>query len=36
VVEIDWSARTLLLALRDERGDTRRAVDVTFDTLGIA
>jgi alkaline phosphatase D len=36
VVEIDWSARTLLLALRDESGDTRRAVDIGFDTLGIA
>ncbi|KAF0104852.1 MAG: alkaline phosphatase D [Rhodospirillaceae bacterium] len=36
VVEIDWSARTLLLALRDESGDTRRAVDIGFDSLGIA
>jgi alkaline phosphatase D len=36
VVEVDWSARTLLLALRDESGDARRAVDVGFDALGIA
>ena len=36
VVEIDWPARKILLALRDESGDTRRAVDVGFDALGIA
>ncbi len=36
VVEIDWPARTLLLALRDEAGDTRRAVGIRFDTLGIS
>ncbi len=36
VIEIDWPARTLLLALRDESGDTRRAVDIGFDTLGVA
>ena len=36
VVEIDWPARKLLLALRDESGDTRRAVDIDFGALGIA
>ncbi len=36
VVEIDWPARKLLLTLRDESGDTRRAVDVDFGALGIA
>lgn len=36
VVEIDWPARKLLLALRDESGDTRRAVDIDFSALGIA
>lgn len=36
VVEIDWTGRTLVLALRDESGDTRRAIEASFDTLGIA
>lgn len=36
VVDIDWWERKLLLALRDDGGNTRRAVEITFDTLGIA
>ncbi len=36
VVEIDWPARKLLLALRDESGETRRAVDIDFGALSIA
>ena len=36
VVDIDWWERRLVLALRDEGGNTRRSVDIAFDTLGIA
>ena len=36
VVDIDWWERKVLLALRDDGGNTRRAVEIAFDTLGIA
>ena len=36
VVDIDWWERKLVLALRDDGGSTRRAVELPFDTLGIA
>lgn len=36
VVDIDWWERKLVLALRDDAGNTRRAVEIAFDTLGIA
>ncbi|ODT16322.1 MAG: hypothetical protein ABS35_28795 [Kaistia sp. SCN 65-12] len=36
VVDIDWWERKLVLALRDDGGNTRRAVEIAFDTLGIA
>ena len=35
VVDIDWWERRVVLALRDEGGNTRRSVELTFDTLGI-
>jgi alkaline phosphatase D len=36
VVDIDWWERKVVLALRDDGGNTRRAVEIGFDTLGIA
>ena len=36
VVDIDWWERKLVLALRDDGGNTRRSADIAFDTLGIA
>ncbi len=36
VVDVDWWERKVLLALRDDGGNTRRAVEIAFDTLGIA
>ena len=35
VVDIDWWERKLVLALRDEGGNTRRSVTLDFDALGI-
>jgi len=35
-IDIDWRERKLVLALRDDGGDTRRSADIAFDTLGIA
>jgi len=35
-VDIDWPARKLTLALRDERGNTRRSAILSFDELGLA
>lgn len=36
VVDIDWGERKLVLALRDDSGNARRAVEIGFDTLAIA
>ena len=36
VVDIDWWERRVTLALRDEGGNTRRSVALTFDELQIA
>ena len=36
VVDIDWWDRKVVLALRDEGGNTRRSVTLDFDALGIA
>ncbi len=36
VVDIDWWARTVTLALRDEAGTVQRSVAVTFDELQLA
>lgn len=36
VVDIDWWERKLLLGLRDDAGNVRRSVEISFDTLGIA
>ena len=36
VVDVDWWERKVVLALRDDGGNTRRAVEIAFDTLGIA
>ena len=36
VVDIDWWARKVTLALRDEAGTPQRAVDITFDELQLA
>jgi alkaline phosphatase D len=35
VVDIDWWERKLLLALRDDGGNTRRSVEISFEALGI-
>ena len=35
-VEIDWAARKLTLALRDEHGSTRRSAILSFAELGLA
>jgi len=36
VVDIDWWERKVVLALRDEGGNTRRSVTLDFDALGMA
>jgi alkaline phosphatase D len=36
VVDIDWWARKLTLALRDEAGTPQRSVDISFDELQLA
>jgi len=36
VVDIDWWARKVTLALRDEAGTPQRSVDITFDELQLA
>ena len=36
VVDIDWWARKVTLALRDEAGTAQRSVDITFDELQLA
>jgi alkaline phosphatase D len=36
VVDIDWWARKITLALRDEAGTPQRSVDITFDELQLA
>ena len=36
VVDIDWWARKITLALRDEAGTPQRSVDITFDDLQLA
>jgi alkaline phosphatase D len=35
VVDIDWWEHKLTLALRDEGGNTRRSVSLTFDDLQV-
>ena len=35
-VDIDWPARKVTVALRDERGNTRRSAILSFDELGLA
>ncbi|TAJ89558.1 alkaline phosphatase D family protein [Reyranella sp.] len=35
VVDVDWWERRVVLALRDDGGNTRRSVEIGFDTLGI-
>lgn len=36
VVDVDWWARKVTLALRDEAGTPQRSVDITFDELQLA
>ncbi len=35
VIDIDWWARKITLALRDEAGTPQRSVDITFDELQL-
>ena len=36
VIDVDWWARKVTLALRDEAGTPQRSVDITFDELQLA
>ena len=36
VIDVDWWARKVTLALRDEAGTPQRSVDITFDELQVA